>query len=126
MKMKAKLFLRIGLGLTYIYSGIGLLRNPIDWAHFMPEWLMDLFGAPELALKFLQVQGIGELLLGLLILIWNPKPKIYFWLAAFGAVHVALILIFSGIDLVTFRDIGLLGAWLALAALTHEEAKPQN
>ena len=43
------------------------------------------------------------------------------WIAAaFGSIHLAIVLIVSGINEVTVRDIGLLAATLALALETKK------
>lgn len=116
--MKPQVPLQIGLSFTYIYSGLGLIREPSDWFHFIPAWLFDLLGSN--LERFLQVQGLGELLLGTLLLLSYSKPRLLYILSVLGALHVFGIILVSGVDLITFRDLGLLGAWVALALLGRE------
>ena len=111
--------LRLGLGLTYLYSGIGLITEPTNWYGFAPGWVTDFVERFTTMDTFLRIQGCGELALALLTLAWFLKPKAAFVVAILGALHVASILAFAGIDPLTFRDIGLLGAWLAFAAISY-------
>lgn len=124
--MKAQVSLRLGLGLTYIYSGLSLLRSPVDWVHFVPDYLLNSFNEIATIEKLLQFQGLGELMLGALLLLPGFKPRLVYILSVLGAVHVALILFIGRIDIVTFRDMGLLGAWVALAFIIKENDRKES
>lgn len=121
--MKPQTPLQIGLSLTYLYSGFGLIKEPADWLHFVPDWLFGIVPDVALLSRVLQIQGVGELLLGALLIVSTSKPKLLYVLSILGALHVAVILLVGGVDLITFRDIGLLGAWITLALLAKENLK---
>ena len=109
--------LRAGLAFTYLYSGLGLVTKPENWYGFAPTWFVDLVENFISINTFLRVQGVAELILGILLLSWFLKPKFIFIVAILGTLQILSIIIFAGIDLITFRDIGLLGAWLALMSI---------
>ncbi|MDP3727742.1 MAG: hypothetical protein Q8R35_03855 [bacterium] len=110
--------LRIGLGLMFVYSGTGLIRQPLDWQGFLPPWFGDLVSRVLPLPTYLAVQGTGELILAAIFLL----PFVPLMAVRLAAVAAALefsgILLFTGLDLITFRDIGLLGAAVALVSLT--------
>lgn len=125
LRISAQAPLRLGLALTYLYSSMGLIRRSEEWAWYVPGWFEDIVTRFTTVETFLRIQGAGELLLALLLLAWFLKPKVVMWVAILGALHVAAILASTGVDAVTFRDIGLLGAWITLAFLTCRGA-PQT
>lgn len=114
-------FLRLGLGLTYLYSSMGLLRNPVDWSGFAPIWLIDLVEKFVSIEVFFRMQGVLELLLALTLLAWFASRKFVFIASIVGSIHVLLVILLAGVNPITFRDIGLLGAWLALASMYKQE-----
>jgi len=100
------LFLSWGLGLVFLWIGLNILRSPNNWLGFVPQ-SVPLGMARETALKF---GGIFDLALGVaLVLRWWPKTA-----ALLAALHIAFVLVQNGIDAVLIRDVGLLGAALAL------------
>jgi uncharacterized membrane protein YphA (DoxX/SURF4 family) len=109
--------LRLGLAFTYLYSGYHLATNPGPWVGFMPEWFQNLLPvAPEL---YLRLQGVGELLFAASLL----SGILIRWVALLSAIEMLGILLLSGITLVTFRDIAILGVSLSLFfyySRTHE------
>ncbi|MBI4992286.1 MAG: hypothetical protein HZB99_03640 [Candidatus Harrisonbacteria bacterium] len=113
--------LRLGLILTYLYSGYQLIIDPELWIGYLPAWFISLLPmSPELYLKF---QGAGELLLMFSFLSGVGLP----WTALLASAEFAGILLFYGIDLVSFRDIALLGSALSLFFLTYQsEESSQN
>ncbi len=110
LKLKPVLVLRLGLGLVLIYAGIGMFANPENWAGYVPQWLGEIV-APE---TFLTVHGVFELILGVLIITGFFLPLASFLLF----LDMGSILIFYGVDDVTFRDFGLLMSALALFLMT--------
>ena len=113
-KISPEVPLRLGLGLMYLYSGYDLIANPRHWYGFIPQWLSRAATEVASVEAYLRAQGIGELFIGVLLLAWF-LPRRVGAAAAFGAaLEMGLILIFVGIDPITFRDIGLLGAALTL------------
>lgn len=106
--------LRIGLGLMYLYSGYDLMAYPFHWYGFVPRWFSQIV-SPALPLEqYLRLQGAGEIALGILLLAWFLPPRLTRIAAAAAAAEMAAILLFVGIDTITFRDIGLLGGAIAL------------
>jgi hypothetical protein len=101
----------------YLYTGVNLVLRPDAWEGFVPEWLYQGLGSSEQVFLFLRFQGIMELALAFLFLAWFLEKKVLRFAGTLCAVEMALILIVIGIDNVTFRDIGLLGAGLALAVI---------
>lgn len=110
--------LRLGLGLMYLYSGYDLIAYPFHWYGFVPRWFSAAV-TPLLSLEnYLRFQGAGEMALGFLLLAWFLPPWISRIAAAAAAAEMAAILLFVGLDPITFRDIGLLGGALALCLLS--------
>ena len=110
--------LRLGLGFMYIYSGYDLFSNPQHWYGFVPQWLSQAATQIVSVEAYLRLQGMGEIILGLLFLAWFSGQWGVRIASILAALEMALILIFIGIDPITFRDIGLLGAALALLILS--------
>lgn len=120
-RLKPELILRLSLAITYFYSGFSLFTNPTSWTQFVPIWLKETladFNFPLTA--FVQVQGAVEILLALIFVIWFMPRNLVRYAAFFSALEMALILTFAGIDLVTFRDIGLLGVALTIFLIYRE------
>lgn len=108
--------LRLGLGLMYLYSGYDLIAYPHHWYGFLPRWFSLVVSSVLPLDQYLRLQGAGETILGILLLAWFLPPWMYRIAAAVAAAEMATILFFVGIDPITFRDIGLLGAAVALLA----------
>jgi len=119
-RIKPEWALRVGLGLMYLYSGFDLFYNPEHWYGFVPKWISRTVQADI----FLRAQGVGELVIGLLFLAWFAGRRGVFIASGFAALEMFLILISVGVDPITFRDIGLLGAAAALFLLNFN-AKSQ-
>lgn len=109
--------LRIGLGVTYLYSGTSLIANPEFWYGFLPGWFSFFVTQLVEVNIYLRVQGVIEVFVGTLFLAWFFKAwalRIALLYSIFG---LSVILTFFGIDLITFRDLGLLGAAIALGVM---------
>jgi len=128
-KIKAELPLRLGLGLTYAYSGYDILKNPNAWTQFtnkavinLPEFMrsfiQDSFGVTE----YLRVQGIFEIIIAVLLLSWFLPARVLKWVGLIVAIEAGLILSLVGTDTITFRDISILGAGLALFIMATKKA----
>lgn len=118
-KFKPEIFLRLGLGLTYLYSGYDILVHPTAWIWAitsLPQFLKDIIAVVGFE-NFLRIQGAGELLFAFVFLAWFIPGGIVKWAALFTAMEMALILLLVGIDPITFRDFGLLGAASALLVI---------
>ncbi len=85
----------------------------------MPQWFSGAVTQVTSVDAYLRFQGIGEFAIGLLFLAWFLGRWGVRLAAAAAAVEMVLILLFVGVDPITFRDIGLLGAALALLALSY-------
>lgn len=105
----AALLLRVGLALTLLYAAVDSLRNPNDWIGYLPNILDDF--NPTLLLKMLSIAQIG-------LSIWLLSGK-YVHLAglACAVAFTAVLLPNLAVLQITFRDIGLVAAALALAVL---------
>ena len=114
--------LRLGLGLMYIYSGYDLFANPQHWYGFIPQWFSRLLGGGTGVINaYLRLQGAGEFIIGLLFLAWFSGKWGLRAAAILAALEMALIILFVGIDPITFRDIGLLGAATAVLIISFKE-----
>jgi uncharacterized membrane protein YphA (DoxX/SURF4 family) len=101
---------RIGLGITFLLSGILILKDDDKWTHMLPGWFSKYLPS---ARSFMIVTALGDLVLGAWLL-----SGYYTGIAALLAtVHLAGVLIVSGKDEFheVYRDIGLLFASIALA-----------
>lgn len=110
------LFLRLGLGLTFLWIGVDMFRNPDVWIGYIPA--NPGFGLTREAA--LRAAGAFDMALGLMLLlrVWSKLA------GALVVVHMAGILVVHGVDAVLIRDVGLLGAGLALATWpTHYHKK---
>ncbi|MBI2097630.1 MAG: hypothetical protein HYT46_01705 [Candidatus Vogelbacteria bacterium] len=118
-RLKPELVLRLSLAVMYLYSGIDIFTNPKSWTWAIPVGLKNFLvsltvDADAYLIIFLKVQAVGEIIIAAAFLLWFLPRRLVKWLAFISALEMALILVFTGIDLVTFRDIGLLGASFAL------------
>lgn len=112
-----RFFLRAGLGLTYLYSGISIVRNPADWAwviNLLPSFVQGIVEAIGVNL-FLIGQGSLEIIFGLVFISWFLRRRWVKRVAILASLEMTAIIFLVGIDPVTFRDVGLLGGLLALA-----------
>ena len=107
---KPVIALRLGLGFVLIYAGASILANPESWIGYVPQWVGKI-AAPE---TFLMAHGVFELILGVLMLtgFFLPIASLILFL------DMGTILLFYGVDDVTFRDFGLLMSALALFLLS--------
>ena len=117
--------LRLTLGIMYVYTGVDFLRAPEHWYGFTPSWLSQLILTVFPSMDaYLRIQGFGELMLGLAFLAWFLPLFALRITALLSAIEIALILLFVGIDLITFRDIPILGASLAVFLMTFHKHGP--
>jgi uncharacterized membrane protein YphA (DoxX/SURF4 family) len=109
-KLSPAFLLRIGLGLTLIYAGLHIFLDPAAWIGFVPAWLANLID-PQ---TFLSIHAGFELVLGALLIagIFVPAASLLVFL------DFASILVFYGVNDITFRDFGLTLAALALFTIS--------
>ena len=109
--------LRLGLGAMYGYSGFSLITRPLDWQGFLPLWLSGFIAKVMPFGAYLSFQGAGELAMAFIFLAWFlPRWSVRI-AAGLAAAEMFLIIAVVGIDLATFRDLGLLGAAVSLFLL---------
>ena len=122
-KLSPEWILRISLSAMYFYSGVDLIRHPKAWywaVRPLPQFVQGVVNAFGIDL-FLQIQGLIELAFAVILVLWF-LPKIWAITVSFlTALEMAVILIFVGIDGVTFRDIGPLGAAFALYVILYKK-----
>lgn len=99
--------LSCGLGFVFLYAGIDALIQPLNWAGYLPGFL-SAFIAPSLALKLI---AIYEIVLALW-LISGRYRKIASILAALTLAGIIVVNLRE--FFITFRDVGLLFAAVAL------------
>ena len=104
-----------------MYSGMDILRHPTAWfwavrplLKWLPVSMQASLGTPAVMTQYLVFQGIGELVLAFLFLAWFLPKYLVKWAALASVLEFAGILLLIPIDAITFRDIGLLGAFVAL------------
>lgn len=104
--------LRAGLSVTFIWIGYLVLQNPAGWASSIDPWVANLLPvSPE---NFMMMTGYLDIAVGVALLI-PPLTGIAALLGAFHLAGVVLTISSSGI---IARDLGLLGATIALAIET--------
>lgn len=126
-RVKPEWILRLTLGLMFLYSGSNLFYRPSDWYGFAPQWFSDFWSSFASFDIYLRLQGIGEFIIGLLLLAWFGGK----WGVKIGSllatIEVGLILLLTGVDLITFRDLGVFGAAFTLLVLSFfPETDRQN
>ena len=107
----------------YLYSGTDIIRHPTGWywaVRQLPDVLERIYILPGIN-NVLFIQGIGEIFLAFLLLAWFLPRKFLQLAAAVSAVELASILLFVGVDSITFRDIGVLGAAVGLLLISLRE-----
>lgn len=113
IRLTPELALRIGLAGVFLYAGVNSLLNPTAWLGFVPQRIEVIpFLSRELALT---IHGAFEILLALILLIGLWKRLA----ATLAFLSLAGIIIFYGIDDISFRDFGLLMAAYALMLLVR-------
>ena len=110
--------MRLGLGLMYLYSGFSLFTYPQHWYGFLPQWFLRVVSQAISVDVYLKLQGIGELIIGLLFLAWFFGKWGLRTASILASLEMTLIILLVGVDLITFRDIGLLGAALAILVIS--------
>ena len=115
--------LRISLAATYLYSGLDLLKHPKSWywaVRPLPNFAQEVINYFGLDL-FLQIQGGVELTFAIILILWFLPKRLTLTVVALAAFEMAIILLLVGLDGVTFRDIGILGAAISLYILINKK-----
>ncbi len=106
--------LRLGLAFVFLYAAFAGLAQPSHWVGFIPHFV-DKYIAADTALKFM---SFSELLLGAWLL---TGYYVRYAAAVSGILLLGIILFSFDAFEITFRDVGLLCAAIALM-LTDEPA----
>ncbi len=112
MKKLSLYVLRGGLAVSFIWIGYMITQSPAGWAKSIQPWAVNLLPvSPE---AFMAVTGYMDMAIGVMLLI-NPLA----WLGALlGTVHLSGVVLSISSNGIIARDVGLLGAALALAIET--------
>lgn len=100
--------LRVGLGITFIWIGILILKAPETWSGYVEPWAVGILPIP--IAQALIGTAFFDIIIGFLFLVdW------WLWFAGLmGAAHLATVLTVSGITDITIRDIGLLAGCIVI------------
>jgi uncharacterized membrane protein YphA (DoxX/SURF4 family) len=100
--------LRVGTAITFLWIGVLILKSPESWGGYLQPWAMKLLPIP--VTQALVATAILDIAVGFFLLLNYAT-----WVAAFfGMLHIASVLVVSGITDITVRDIGLLSGTVAL------------
>jgi len=110
----AALLLRVALAIVFLYAAISSFLQPSEWVGYLPRLLTEHFNSRVLLMFF----SMLELLLAVLLLV-----GIYVRYVAIAAALTLAGIVLSNFSLfiITFRDIALMIAALALAVLSSED-----
>ncbi len=108
----AKFSLCAGLAFSFLYAGIASLITPNDWVGYLPSFITSS------RMELLKVFSVFEIGLGL----WLLSGRYLKYTAAMSALTLAGAVAFnSGLFIVTFRDVGLILASMALFFLAKQK-----
>lgn len=112
MKKTSLLALRFGLGLTFVWIGVLILKDPASWGSMVQPWALRLLPTPLVLM--MQATALLDIVVGAMLLfgLWTWAA------AALGFGHIVAVLVSVGVNDTTVRDIGLAAASLALAIET--------
>ncbi len=114
-KQDASFFIRTGLAFVFIYAAVSAFTDPQSWIGFVPSFIQNTITRGY----FLFVHDAINFGLGL----WLLSGKKQYWAAiASCLVLTGIILGNLGSFLITFRDIGLLMAAIALAVMNYKKS----
>lgn len=104
----APLFLRIGLAVVFMYAAISSFVSPEDWVGYVPDFMRQLLPGTVVLTIFSGVE---------LVLVAWLLSGVYVRIAALVAAAMLAGIVVSNFSLlpISFRDIGLIFAALALA-----------
>ena len=114
MNKSAFHILRVGTAITFLWIGILIFQDPQGWGSYMAPWVVDLL--PISVKNVMILTAVLDTVIGLLLL-----TETLVWRAAVaGAVHIGLVLIVSGINEGTVRDIAIVAATISLAVDSYK------
>lgn len=108
----AALVLRLGLAFIFVYAGLASFLNPVEWAGYLPPFVSTIISATVIV----QIMGLVEIALAA----WLVSGKYLFYAAIASTVLLAGITAANlNLLIITFRDVGLVAAALALVLLSR-------
>ncbi len=104
------LILRIGLGITFVLTGVLILKDKDKWTHMLPKWFSRYLLS---ARSFMLGTAVGDLFIGA----WLISGYFTGIAAVLAATHLLGVLVVSSRHEFheVYRDIGLLFGCSALA-----------
>ena len=115
--LKKKWVLRIGMAVTFIWIGIMVLQEPLVWSSYLQPWAANLIPTPiEQAMR---TNGVFDIIVGAMFLV----TPLAFIAGILGTIHLTMVLVVSGINEATVRDIGLLAASIFIALVYFPRKK---
>lgn len=111
------MLLRLSGGSVFLWFGIDKWIHPESWFGYVPDWLWPLtpVGAEETMIIF----GILEFLIGAALIMGKYVREA----AILAVVQLLAILVVTGANELTVRDVGLMGIYLALIIEDDRHAK---
>jgi len=74
--IEAEILLRGSTAITMIVYGVHQILRPVSWFSYVPGWLVKIL--PMKPETFMKEHGVGNALLGLLLL-FNVRPEFTYW-----------------------------------------------
>ncbi len=110
MKPPSYHILRVGMAITFIWVGVLIIKDPAAWGGLISPWAEKLLPGP--IEQVMLSTAILDIIVGGMLLL-----DVWVWIAGFlVSAHLAVVLVTTGINAITVRDIGLLTGGLALMA----------
>lgn len=109
MKSYSSNILRVGVGITFLWIGLLIFKDPTLWGDYLQDWAVAL--VPVSTKTAMMATAALDILIGFLLIV-----NLYTWIiATVAAIHMFVVLVSSGITAITIRDIPILVASIALA-----------
>ncbi len=125
-RISVEWLLRLSCGFVNFYAGFYLLTDPARYYKFVPAWLNSAANSVASLDAYLRLQGLGELLIATVLWGWFFRREYVRIAAMVLTLEMMLILIFIGVDSVTFRNVGLAGAAAALTLTLSENEQAET
>ncbi len=108
MNKTSFLILRVGLAITFIWVSVLIFRQPETWGSLIQPWALKLLPIP--LVQIMMGTALLDMVIGILFFFGRTA-----WIAGLlGFLHLVTVLVATGINDITVRDIGLLAASLAV------------
>ena len=108
--------MRIGLAFSFLYAAYGAFVNPVVWIGFIPFWAIELSSPVLTEAQLLTVFSLSEVVLAIWLL---SGWKLFTSSLAAVFMLLGLVIFNLGAFDILFRDLSLVAAALALAALSR-------